>query len=251
MECFESLEFMACLSPSPSVYTSWSDGHEGGVCEVYDVFISYRWNENDSDFTEKLFDRLKMPSTNGQQEVVTFRDKQRLYVTDTYRKEFIKALLSSSVAVPIISHDALERMTQHDSNKVDNVLLEWLCIVIIKKMENKNGIKEILKRKNVRLTSVIPICFGRRSKKDYSIQDFFVKDYETKEVSLRTSTKQTERTVKKSIMDLIPDIIPEATIACAKELFEDVSHICIIVGTNICIYMCLHIYVYGCMHLYV
>ena len=45
----------------------------------YDVFLSYRWNGQDSDFIAKLFDCLSLRTLNGAR-VEVFRDCQRLQV---------------------------------------------------------------------------------------------------------------------------------------------------------------------------
>jgi hypothetical protein len=44
--------------------------------------------------------------------------------------EFLKSLLSTTVAVPLVSFDSLMRMNDHDATVVDNLMVEWIVMIL-------------------------------------------------------------------------------------------------------------------------
>jgi hypothetical protein len=59
-----------------------------------------------------------------------FLDQQRLEGGRDFRRDFSRALASATVAVPVVSWHALERMLRlREDSDVDNVLLEWTLIL--------------------------------------------------------------------------------------------------------------------------
>jgi len=59
--------------------------------------------------------------------VEVFLDTKRLKRGKQFNRLFAKAHVNSAVVLPIVSCDALKNMTDHDVNRCDNVLLEWMC----------------------------------------------------------------------------------------------------------------------------
>ena len=235
-------------SPTDGSYRLFSEVDEGEIYKAYDVFLSYRWNNYDSDFTGKLYDRLKMHLL-GSDQTVTFLDHKRLNEGDAVREDFFSALLSSTVAAPVISHLALERLitnTPDVETAVDNLLLEWLCMVI-----TMTSGRNILSGKNYKLSKVMPILIGKRSIENsltkvnaFSLKDLDESSFGVQRSLVRETDKRNpmlsegrvssscfcyptseEKTNKKTILDLLPEIIPVATINRAKQLFENVSFI--------------------------
>ena len=101
-----------------------------GLINDYHVFLSYRWNDFDTELVKAMFANFYVSVISGGRQVQVFLDRNRLEEGRIFATDFSKALINSLVAVPIVSHAALDRMfsLKTDSN-IDNVLLEWLLIV--------------------------------------------------------------------------------------------------------------------------
>ena len=122
--------------------------------------------------------------------VEVFLDTRRLQEGRPFDEDFSAALMCSTLAMPIVSHDALQRMVEHDSDYVDYVLLEWLLV------------QECYKAK--RITRIYPVVLGQHvpwASTDVStapgniIGDLF----------------------KQGSVEQLPDTIPTATIAAAEK----------------------------------
>ena len=154
------------LNEIKSKYKQWLQLFD--LRERYDVFISYRWGEYDSDFTERLFDMFTNYSINTNNRAVeVFLDRKRLREGRQFKSDFSAALTHCSIALPIISIDALGRMVDHNPTYCDNVLLEWIIIL------------ECFAVK--RLQKVYPILFGQREvattvlqSNEVVVKDFFM-----------------------------------------------------------------------------
>ena len=93
----------------------------------YDAMFSYRWNDYDSTFVERLFDCVSSSEVGGKP-VVVFLDRKRLCDGDALDMTFMNAMKNSRVVVPIVSWEALKRMTTLTEDSVcDNVLLSGAC----------------------------------------------------------------------------------------------------------------------------
>jgi hypothetical protein len=95
------------------------------------AFVSYRWTDaktpggDDSALADALADTLSTQEVHGQPMFV-FQDKRRLHDGDRFDLAFMSAMLNSFVIVPLVSWDALKRMTSlTEGSPCDNVLLEW------------------------------------------------------------------------------------------------------------------------------
>jgi hypothetical protein len=128
-------------------YGPWLQVYDLRDC--YDVFISYRWGPHDSQFTEQLFDMFTNFSVGASSRAAeVFLDTKRLQKGRRFKSDFAAALTHSSVALPVISCSALDRIYDHAADVVDNVLLEW--IIILQCAASK------------RIHKVYPIVFGRK-----------------------------------------------------------------------------------------
>jgi hypothetical protein len=106
-------------------YHHWVGGNE--YLAHYDLFISYRWGEFDSLLVERLFEHFVLYNVAADARAISvFLDRQRLQEGRDFSKDFINALVHSSMIVPIMSVDAIRRMVSHNASMVDNVLLEWM-----------------------------------------------------------------------------------------------------------------------------
>jgi hypothetical protein len=71
---------------------------------MYDLFLSYRWNDNDKELSESLFDIITMglPIGLSNRSIWVFLDKKRLAKGRNFRygvHGFAQALINSTVAV--------------------------------------------------------------------------------------------------------------------------------------------------------
>jgi hypothetical protein len=121
-----------------------------GHRDSYDIFISYR-QAADRVFVKELYHCLvNMESASLHTKTVTsspqqrrrlevFWDEVRLEKGCQWNVDFLKALLNSKVAIPIVSTGALKNMLSLATpgyayaNACDNVLLEWWACLIFKR----------------------------------------------------------------------------------------------------------------------
>ena len=128
-----------------------------GLLPAYDLFISYRWTPkygaccNDSDLAIKLFDivRTYALGVKGRRPEV-FLDRHRLEEGRRFDRDFMTAMAHSSIVVPLVSYDALQRMLTilpNTPRPCDNVLLEWCLVTELQEQG--------------RMLCVLPILIGR------------------------------------------------------------------------------------------
>eukprot|EP01040_Poterioochromonas_malhamensis_P013083 gene13083-biopygen2861 len=125
------------------MYDAWLVDYT--VFDEYDIFISYRWGKRDSEFTLALFDRMTLFSVGeSRRSIQAFLDRKRLRMGENFQTGFVKALLKSLVMVPVVSAEALERMTKMRVEEEDNVLIEWICGLECMKAVEKKGSREVV-----------------------------------------------------------------------------------------------------------
>jgi hypothetical protein len=183
-----------------SKYGSWLQLNERR--ERYDVFISYRWGTYDSVFVEKTFDMFTNFSIAAEMRAVeVFLDRKRLQDGRLFKLDFAAALTHSLIALPVVSVDALKRMADHTPDAVDNVLLEWIMILQCYKAG--------------RLLKVFPVLFGTR------VSGLQVSGQQQR-ADAAAIAASAEPTVTdffaEAAKDLLPKIVPTATLAQAAEL---------------------------------
>jgi hypothetical protein len=117
----------------------------------YDIFLSYRQNDQDSALVKCLFNEFSYYNISSERysPVSVFLDGRRLQDGEDFRESFVTSLLQSKIVVPIVTVEALKRMIHHNPAEVDNLLLEW--ILALHFCESSSGLK------------VIPIVFGSYS----------------------------------------------------------------------------------------
>jgi GTPase SAR1 family protein len=117
--------------------------------KMYDVFVSYRWSEFDSNFVVGLYNgstRRVVGESNRQ--IAIFVDHKRLKKGENFQQQFAEALINSTMIVPIISAEALARMKNHNPHTEDNVMIEWMLV------------SECLKSKQSRAEKALPVFYG-------------------------------------------------------------------------------------------
>ena len=144
-----------------------------------------------------LFDRLTLHTVGASnRSIFTFLDSVRLQLGKHFQLDFAKALVKSSVIVPIITRNALERMTvgRHDANKEDNVLVEW--IMSLEMLKVVKGIR------------ILPIFAG--SQTNDKISNLFA-DETAADASGRRQVP---------FLDTISRDVPVASLSIAKRLLQ-------------------------------
>ncbi|KAJ3106489.1 hypothetical protein HDU97_006276 [Phlyctochytrium planicorne] len=97
----------------------------------YHIFISYRV-KTDAEFAERLSDKLRSrivePAKSANLKDLhfqTFLDRQSLVAGKGYKDQFLGALSSSCIVMPIISDSSIALLTELQEGAVDSVLAEW------------------------------------------------------------------------------------------------------------------------------
>ena len=113
--------------------------------ETFHGFISYRWTckvnprGDDSSLVSVLFDQLSKMQSIGEndQSLSVFLDRIFLNDGDQFQEKFCGCLFNSRIILPIISSDALIRMSEGNftSDQVDNVLIEWMLAMRVAKVK--------------------------------------------------------------------------------------------------------------------
>ena len=169
-------------------YSSWLLTTDLLPC--YDVFISHRWNDHDDVIVEQLYDAFLDHTVGSKKKTVqVFYDKNRLKSGRQFQREFGRALINSILLLPILSAAALQRLLTHQAHIADNVLIEWM--LALECMQDPIHSK---------LRGIYPLMFGSRS------EDGYVRNL-----------------LEEGIIDRLPEIIPEASIAIVKALLEENS----------------------------
>jgi len=166
-----------------SKYSYWLNDLR--LFENYDVFLSYRWGKLDSMLVHKLFDRLTLHTIGADnRSIVTFLDTYRLQEGKLLQVELLNTLASSSVVVPIVSVEALSRMQSHDPTKIDNLLLEWILMLVC----YNHPLSQV--------KAILPVLLGSRFMG--GINDI----------------------TKEGVIDSLPNISPQATMNMAVQLLS-------------------------------
>lgn len=133
------------------LYGVWLPSH--GLIGSYDSFISYRWNAFDQEFASLMFDCLsaqELPLGAHTRACSVFWDVKRLESGGDFRQDFMEAMWRSLGVVPIVSIEALQRMTTITAHSpCDNVLLEWTLAL------------ELLEARRIHF--IFPLMIGRKN----------------------------------------------------------------------------------------
>lgn len=168
---------------------------ESTLQDTYDVFLSYRWNEYDSAFTLGLFDIFSYLTIGTDKRSPTvFLDRMRLENGRNFKSDFVQSLSQSTLIIPILSCEALERMLSHDPRQEDNLLIEWICALECSKQHKHNP------QLGTRVERIYPVMFGKRTVEG-AMRDLFQSGYLTK----------------------LPHVVPTASLRRAAKLLHKIG----------------------------
>ena len=139
-------------------YTSWLQVYSAK--DRYDMFISYRWGDDDTPLARQIFDAMSNYKLHDRA-IDVFLDKCRLKDGQQFNKEFARALINSKVILPLITMDCVAKLRSHTGENVDNVLLEWILAYECKQANSRDSNLS-------RVQSVFPLYVGRRKKSSES-----------------------------------------------------------------------------------
>jgi GTPase SAR1 family protein len=134
-------------------YNVWFFGYKQTLALTgYDIFLSYRWNAQDSALVKCLFHEFSYYNLSSERysPISVFLDGRRLQDGEDFRESFVSSLLQSKIVVPIVTVEALKRMIHHNPAQIDNLLLEWILALHFSE-SSSSGLR------------VIPIVFGSYS----------------------------------------------------------------------------------------
>jgi GTPase SAR1 family protein len=158
--------------------------HLDRVSVRYHCFLSYRWDAFDKAFVTALHDHLVRLIVRGRRMRVFF-DTSVIQTADSIQQKFFISILSTEIFFPVVSPNALVRMITHEPQSEDNLLIEWLTVLVLVKYAPINGLPNRLPR------FICPICFSGPDDDGYF-----------------------------AIRARLSDAVPVATIRKVKELFD-------------------------------
>jgi hypothetical protein len=128
---------------------------------TFHCFQSYRWGAFDKRLVKSLHAHLTCGVVRGVGMRV-FLDDTNFQAGDHFRQAFVESILATEVFVPLVTANALDRLTRHDPQELDNLLIEWLTALLLLKFPDldRNGSR-------CPLRSIIPICVEDRSQTSY------------------------------------------------------------------------------------
>mmetsp|Transcript_54462 Transcript_54462/g.88213 ORF Transcript_54462/g.88213 Transcript_54462/m.88213 type:complete len:1184 (+) Transcript_54462:4197-7748(+) len=155
----------------------------------YDIFISYRWTDFDTELVMAVYSIL-CHKLIGIRQVQVFVDRFRLEDGRRFDKDFSKALMKSTVVAPVVSLAALQRMlTLTTDSDVDNVLLEWMLICELVEIGH--------------LLYCLPIMLGNATD------------------AMQPDGKFISNLFAEGVIAKLPDVVCEKVVAFVKKLLED------------------------------
>ena len=169
-------------------YSSWLNNSD--ILRSYDVFISHRWHQEDDEISDQLYDAFLGCTVGSERRAIqVFYDKVRIKKCQMFRTAFGKALVNSTILVPIVRKTALDRMFTHNPKEEDNLLIEWILA------------QECMKDpKHSKMRGIYPIMFGERNT-DGSVGNLF----------------------DEGVIDELPETVPTASIASARSLLIELG----------------------------
>ena len=170
-------------------YASWLQVYSAK--DRYDMFISYRWGDDDKPLARQIFDAMSNHKLDDRA-IDVFLDVCRLKDGEQFDKEFARALINSKVILPLITMDCVARFRSHTGKLVDNVLLEWILAHECKQA-NSHDINLSL------VQFVFPVYVGHRKKSNES-NSLHIEPFDF------------------NLYSQLSDEVPVATIAKAKQI---------------------------------
>ena len=204
-ECMGSLKFIHAFQLSESVetftlvnltsgkgakvnnaYSSWLN--DKNALPSYDIFISHRWNKDDNKVIDKLCDAFRDHKVGPENRAVkVFLDKDILKKGHQFQCEYGKALVQSTILVPILSTAVLRKMTDHNPEEQDNVLIQWILALECMQDPTHSKMREI--------------------------HPLMIREW--------TADGSTWKRFTEEILEVLPDVVPVASINVVKTLLKE------------------------------
>jgi GTPase SAR1 family protein len=162
----------------------------------YDCFISYRWTTPtwggmDTKLVDGIYKKLS-PNVVGAetQQIHVFLDRHCLEDGGRFDKDFAKALLKSTVVIPIVSCAALQKMVSLKvESDIDNLLVEWVIICELQEIGE--------------LESCLPVMLGNV--------------FET----LQKDGNFTSSIFAEGIVEKLPEVVVSKVVSFVQQVFDD------------------------------
>jgi hypothetical protein len=119
---------------------------------TFHCFLSYRWGVYDKRFVKSLHAHLTCGVVRGL-DMRVLLDDTSFQSGDHFRQAFVESILATEVFVPLVIASSLDRLTRHDPQELDNLLIGWLAALLLLKFPDldRNGSR-------FPLHFIIPIC---------------------------------------------------------------------------------------------
>jgi hypothetical protein len=162
----------------------------------YDCFISYRWTTStsggmDTKLVDGIYKKLS-PNVVGaeKRKIHVFLDRHCLEDGRRFDKDFAKALLKSTVVIPIVSYVALQKMVSlNKDSPIDNLLVEWVIVAELQDL----GL----------LDACLPVLLGNV--------------FETRQ----KGGKFTSNIFAEGIVAKLPEVVVSAVVSFVQQVFDD------------------------------
>jgi hypothetical protein len=161
----------------------------------YDCFISYRWTTPtsggmDTKLVDGIYKKLSLNVVGAEnRQIHVFLDRHCLEDGGRFDKDFVKALLKSSLVIPIVSCAALQKMKSLTVESDDNLLLEW---VIIAELQEIGA-----------LASCLPVMLGNVLETPQKDGNF------------------TSNIFEEDIVAKLPEVVVSKVVKFVQEIFDD------------------------------
>jgi GTPase SAR1 family protein len=214
----------------------------------YDIFLSYRWNQRDSELVKSLFQHFLSYNISNHvySPISVFLDHQRIESGEEFREIFVSALLKSRIIIPVITLEALKGFISHNPNSIDNLLLEWIISLVCYYGDDDNGYNDLQESPQYesdqsttrKRRKIIPIMMGNYEMKETTkeivkltkindLQDFEITLYH-QNASSPNNNKIQEKERKEyfkhenilSILSKTSNLVPVETMKCAEKLLK-------------------------------
>ena len=117
------------------------------LLQLYDCFLSYRWDTADQKLVTLLFEALSLLVIGDELKGIdVFADIKRLQPGRSFVKDFAFALINTFIIIPILTHNALKRMKAADfkADEIDNMLLELILALHVVEINPSKRIYPIM-----------------------------------------------------------------------------------------------------------
>ena len=119
--------------------------------QSFDVFISYKWGEEQKTIVRFLYSRLSrtLVQEENNRPLNVYLDEKENKIGDNFAHKFCSAFKGLKIFLPLVDNEALHRMRNHDPSTIDYVLAEWIIA-----LSKQCKVLPILLEKNLNLAGL-------------------------------------------------------------------------------------------------